>query len=122
MFTKITLKNFRSFDHIEFDLSRKNNDPKHLAIVYGENGAGKSNLMSACVLLLELMRTLDARDAYEKLLTHKAIFSDETMEQALRQRWLSDLRDIQAIIDDCRMVGSDSSIIAKYEFSINGNS
>lgn len=47
MFTKITLENFRSFDHIVFDLTEKGNVPKHLAVLYGENGAGKSNLMSA---------------------------------------------------------------------------
>ena len=30
MFTKITLENFRSFDHIVFDLTEKGNVPKHL--------------------------------------------------------------------------------------------
>ena len=54
MFTKITLENFRSFDHIELDLTEKGNTAKHLAILYGENGAGKSNLMSAFVLLPEV--------------------------------------------------------------------
>lgn len=57
MFTKICLRNFRSFDEIEFDLSEKANKAKPLAVVYGENGAGKSNLMSAFVLLKEIMQT-----------------------------------------------------------------
>ena len=37
MFTKITLENFRSFDHIVFDLTEKGNVPKHLAVLYGES-------------------------------------------------------------------------------------
>ena len=46
MFTKITLENFRSFDHIELDLTEKGNTAKHLAILYGENGAGKTTTMN----------------------------------------------------------------------------
>lgn len=121
MFTKVKLRNFRSFDKIEFDLTDKNHTPKHLAVVYGENGAGKSNLMSAFYLLNELMQTLDVREAYERMLRQEAIFQDENVERAMRQEWLSNLRDMRAIINDYRMVGSDGPIIAEYEFCINGS-
>lgn len=121
MFTKIRLRNFKSFDNIEFDLTNKNNTPKRLAIVFGENGAGKSNLMSAFVFLSEILETMDVRDAYEELLNQEAIFSDENMEKALRQRLMSGLRDIQAISNDYCMVGSTEPIVAEYEFNIAGN-
>ena len=86
MFTKITLKNFRSFDHIEFNLKDKNNIAKNIAIIYGENGSGKSNLMSAFVLLSELLETLNARDAYEEILNQKSIFSDENIDKELKKK------------------------------------
>lgn len=121
MFTRINLRNFRSFDSIEFDLTKKGNSPKNLAIIYGENGAGKSNLLSAFVLLDELLGTMDVRDTYEELLTQKAIFNDEELEKNLRQRLMSGLRDMQAIIDDYGMIGSDMPIVAEYEFCIAGN-
>ena len=121
MFTRVRLRNFRSFDKIDFDLTEKNNTPKSLAIVFGENGAGKSNLMSAFVLLNELLATMDVRDAYEDFLSRKAIFYDENMEKAMRQRIHDELRDIQAIIDDCRMVGSIDPITAEFEFRIGDN-
>ena len=121
MFTKVRLKNFRSFDNIEFDLTGRGGVPKHLAIIYGENGAGKSNLMSAFVLLSELLKTMNVRDTYEKLLNRKSIFNDESLEQALRQSLMSGLRDIQAIISDYSMIGSDGNIVAEYEFSIGGS-
>lgn len=122
MFTKIKLQNFRTFDNIEFDLSLKSGSPKNLAIVYGENGVGKSNLVSAFVLLCELMATMDVRDMYEELLTQKSIFSDERLEQDIRQRIVESIRDMRAIINDCRMVNCDGPIIAEYEFNISGNS
>lgn len=122
MFTKITLKNFRSFDHIEFDLRNKNSVAKNLAIIYGENGSGKSNLMSAFVLLSELLETLNARDAYEEILNQKAIFSDENVDKEMKQKLMNRLRDIQAIIDDYRMVENPEPIIAEFEFNINNSS
>ena len=121
MFTKITLENFRSFDHIVFDLTVKGNVPKHLAVLYGENGAGKSNLMSAFVLLPELTRTMDVRDAYERLLTRDAIFQDEKMEKVMREQMRHSLRDMSAIIKDYRMIDCEDPIVAEYEFNINGN-
>lgn len=121
MFTKITLENFRSFDHIVFDLTEKGNVPKHLAVLYGENGAGKSNLMSAFVLLPELTRTMDVRDAYERLLTRDAIFQDEKMEKVMLEQMRHSLRDMSAIIKDYRMIDCEDPIVAEYEFNINGN-
>lgn len=120
MFTRLTLHNFRCFEKIEFDLTSKKDTPKHLALIYGENGAGKSNLMSAFVLLNELLNTLNVRDLIEELLSQKSIFSDESYERIMKQTLVSELRDIQAIIDDVRMVGSDEPIFVEYEFSIGG--
>lgn len=122
MFTSVKLKNFRSFKEISFNLCDKPDSPKHMAIVYGENGAGKSNLASVFVLLNELMQTMDIRDQYEEMLQQKAVFSDERMEQLLRERLMSGLRDIQAISRDYRMVGNPDPIEVEYEFSIGGNS
>lgn len=120
MFTKVRLRNFRSFDDITFELASKNGEPKKLVIIYGENGAGKSNLASAFVLLDEVMQTMNIRDRYEELLNKKAVFNDEKMEQLMRQHWLADMRDIKAIINDYRMIDNDQPIIAEYEFSIAG--
>lgn len=120
MFTRIRLQNFRSFGDITLDLTEKNGDPKNIAVIYGENGAGKSNIASAFVLLDELLSTMNVRDMYEELLSQKAIFTDESMESMLRQRIKSGMRDMRAIIDDYRMVGSDEHIIIEYEFQILG--
>ena len=65
MFTKVRLQNFRSFKDITFDLSDAKNKYKNFAMVYGENGAGKSNLIAGFEVLIHLMRTMDIRDALD---------------------------------------------------------
>lgn len=121
MFTKIKLTNFRSFDNLEFDLTAKNGNPKHLAVVFGENGAGKSNLMSSFVFLQEIFATMDVRDFYEELLSKEAIYIDEKLEKRRKDLIKDGLRDIQAIINDYRMVGCEEPINLEFHFQINGN-
>lgn len=122
MFTKITLRNFRSFDRITLDLCEKNNVAKNLSIIYGENGSGKSNLVSAFVLLNELFQTMQVRDRYEEWLNRTAIFNDEDMEKRIQEQLISSMRDMRAIINDYRMVDCTEPIAVQYEFSIGGNS
>lgn len=121
MFTKIKLKNFRSFGEIEFDLSSKNGEPKNFAVIFGENGAGKSNLISAFVFLAEIFSTMNIRDIYEELLSEQAIYIDENMENQRRQLLKAGMRDIQAIINDYKMVECKDPITVEYEFQINSN-
>lgn len=116
MFSKITLKNFRSFDNIVFDLSGKNKSVKPLAIIFGENGAGKSNLATSFVLLSELLNTMNVRDIYQELINEMAKYDNPNLGEIMR----SHLRDIQAIINDYRMIDNSEPLIAEYNFVING--
>lgn len=121
MFTKITLHNFRSFKHIEFDLRNKNGSPKKLVMLYGENGSGKSNLLSAFVLLSELFKTFDVKELYERLLNQESIFSNADVDKTIKQKMVNELRDIKKIINDYRMIDCNENIVVEYEFMINNN-
>ena len=43
---RIVLDNFLSFGHVELDLLEKGS-PKGSALIYGENGSGKTNLVES---------------------------------------------------------------------------
>jgi len=58
MFTKLRLKNFKSFRDIEFNLLVNSNKPAPIAVIYGENGSGKSNLISAFSFLKNSLNTI----------------------------------------------------------------
>lgn len=120
MFKKVSLQNFRSFDNIEFDLRSRGGSAKPLVIVYGENGAGKSALMSAFVLLQELQNTMNVRDFYERILAQEDLLKDKEGEEKIRQR-LARMRTIENIINDYKMIGCDDPIVAEYEFQIDGH-
>ena len=47
MLTYLELKNFKSFSDIKFDLRKAYGEPKKIAFIYGENGSGKSSLISS---------------------------------------------------------------------------
>lgn len=57
MIRKIILDNFKSFAHVEFDLS-KEKSAKNMGIIYGENGSGKTNIIEAVDLLKESVTAL----------------------------------------------------------------
>ena len=58
MLSYLKLKNFKSFKDITLDLRVAHGIPKKIAFIYGENGAGKSNLMSAMLFLGNTVETL----------------------------------------------------------------
>ena len=66
MFTYLKLKNFKSFRDTEFDFRTTGGKPNNLIIIYGENGAGKSNLVEAFYFLKDTMYTVRNRNRFEK--------------------------------------------------------
>lgn len=70
MFSKVVVDNFTSFDHFEFDLIENKTDKKakRLAIVYGENGIGKTCLVKIFDFLVQTFISLVANEELFKLI------------------------------------------------------
>ena len=51
MFRYMKLKNYKSLVDVYVDFTTKKDEPKKLVLLYGENGAGKSNLMASFLTL-----------------------------------------------------------------------
>lgn len=95
MFTYISLKNFKSFDSIYFDLKKNQKQAKSLVALYGENGSGKSNLVSAFSLLNFSLGFLKDLDEEINLSFHKHLKAS-------------------------RMIGNEDNTEVEYGFLING--
>lgn len=59
MISFLELENFKSFKYIYLDLRDNKGKPKKLAFIYGENGAGKTNIIESLVFLKETFETLN---------------------------------------------------------------
>ena len=64
--TRVVLDNFLSFGHLDFDLCGKNG-PRGHALVYGENGSGKTNLVQSVRFLHDSVGTIVAADALDAI-------------------------------------------------------
>jgi uncharacterized protein len=122
MFTKIRMKNFYSFNDVTFDLSDGTNSYKSLAIVYGENGSGKTNLMSGLGIFIDLMRTMDVRDMIEQILYDQEHpkGASEPLHKISRQDLAHVLRSSENLFDECRMIGCNEPVYLQYDFIIKG--
>ena len=119
MFEYIKLKRFKSFGDVEFNLLDKKGNPKNMILIYGENGAGKSNLASALLLLSETLRTMDVRDFIESMLVKQPdAMQDDDFSRFLKMRY----KDLETLIKESKMVNSDSSMYLEFGFKLNGKS
>ena len=120
MFEYVKLKNFKSFGSIYFNLLDRNNQPKKMVLIYGENGIGKSNLASAFFMLSETLRTMAVRDIMESLLSDDAnlLSNSEELKKYFRMRY----KDIETLIKENKTVSSTDSMLMEFGFKINGKS
>ncbi len=123
MFARITLENFKSFKHIVFDLKKTNNLVKKIAYVYGENGAGKTNLLSSFFFLEDTMATLSmskkAQELFDSLNT-----TENPKAEAIEDRLLTSIisrypSDLKKIVNEAKMIGAEDGVKAKYDFYLS---
>ena len=120
MFTYLKAKNYKSLSNIEFNLL-KNKKPKKLAIVYGENGGGKSNLATTFYTLAETLKTMSIRNVIQDYLEDS---NGEDSQQEFIDFIKTNFKDTEAIIRSAKTVNSKENMILEYGFQIdndNGN-
>ena len=117
MFTCVKLKNFKSFNDITLDLTDKNNRPKSLVLIYGENGIGKSNLASAFYMLSETLRTMEFRDLMQEIFNNKP---KNISDSELRSLFTSRFKDIETLINENKTVDSTENLYMEFHLDIKG--
>lgn len=132
MFRRIELDNFKSFTHLVLDLEGHGGNPKHYALVYGENGSGKTNLIESVDFLKRSMRTLVIGDDIRGHRAKIQEMDDEGSEVVAQAKQLADLalKELElvastfSIADSAnisRTIGSDAPMRISYVFELNGH-
>lgn len=117
MFEYVKLKNFKSFENIEFNLVNKNGLPKHMALVYGRNAIGKSNLASAFFMLSETFHTMEVRDIMQSIISEGSdSVNNEKIQKLISKRY----RDIKTLINEYKTVSSDRPLRIEFGFNNDG--
>lgn len=73
MFTYVKLKNYKSLVDFEVDLTDSKNNPKKMVIIYGENGAGKTNFINAFYTLSQTIITKVYKNIIDESMEKKHI-------------------------------------------------
>lgn len=119
MITSIYIKNFRSIPELTLDLS-KGQRAGNIALIYGENGAGKSHLLSALYMLLRTMYSPEGQDSVKELNSRSAGVYPELESEELRFRLSSQRMDLKEIARKSVAIGSSENIVLALTFTIGG--
>ena len=124
MLSYLELKNFLSFSDITLDLRKAYGEPKKVAFIYGENGSGKSNLLSSLLFLRQTLNTLENQIRLKDipaLRNHlvESIKDENVKEQLLQQVLRRQFFTLSDLIDDYKMLGVEQSMSLKFGFRLN---
>lgn len=134
MFTYIKLKNYKSLIELEVDLTKKENTPKKLIAIYGENGVGKSNFVDSFYTLKKFTNSKITNKNFESLanerdLTEKNILDNpvDSLNQLsdnlnqfsyyLQNEFL--FSNSTFIINQCKTINSTENMVIEVKFKIN---
>lgn len=118
MFAYLKLKNYKSLVDVEINFRDKKKKAKNLVVIYGENGAGKSNIASAFYTLHEILNTMTVSELMKQLF--KDIKNEELIEEneELFQRVKDRYRDLKMIIRKNKTINSKDNMVMEFGFVI----
>ena len=131
MFKRIELDNYRSFTHIVFDLEGTGGMPKPYALVYGENGSGKTNLIESVAFLKQSMRTLVLGDDISGQRSKIQELDDNGSELVAQVKQLTDMAlkelelaassiSISEYAREVMTIGAEGPMALRYTLLLNG--
>ncbi|MFR4401915.1 MAG: AAA family ATPase, partial [Peptococcus niger] len=125
MLSYIELKNFKSLTDVKIDLRGENKKPKKMIFIYGENGAGKTNLISSILFLekslLTLSNNIKLRKIYDKNVPEllSDIENDEIKKEVLDHIIKDSFFDMRSLIQENKTINSEGNMEVKIGFNIN---
>ena len=122
MFTYVKLKNYKSLVDFEVDLTSSKNNPKKMIIIYGENGAGKTNFINAFFTLFDTLSTKIYKTALDKLILEKIKNKEDEkeLEFLFNKMVKENFKILNDIIEDSKTIGSKDNMVLEFGFKLNG--
>lgn len=124
MFRRIVLDNFLSFNHIELNLIGKKDMPLNHVLIYGENGSGKTNLLSSVLFLRHTLNTIITMEDLESIDAdaRHGVPNDNSnvflfLSKAIRE---GNMTGLQSLSRRFMLVGCREPMHLLYEFQIDG--
>ena len=114
MLKRMELTNYKSFKNVTIDFSDTKTKTKNIAIIYGENGSGKSNIISALYFLKNSINTLSIQKVISEIMEKK---KEINLEELTRQYRFGHSK-IKEELQEYKMINSKGNMIVKYYFSI----
>ena len=79
MLKRMELTNYKSFKNVTIDFSDTKTKTKNIAIIYGENGSGKSNIISSLYFLKNSINTLSIQKVISEIMEKKKEYTAPKM-------------------------------------------
>lgn len=117
MFEYVKLKNFKSYSDVKFDITNKKGEAKKLAVVFGPNGYGKSNLASAFYMLQESLNTLNAKEIMDSIISSNDL--EDLPPEEIITMLKKNLKDIETLIKTYKMVDTTAPMSLEFGFVID---
>ncbi|BDZ31776.1 AAA family ATPase [Lactiplantibacillus sp. WILCCON 0030] len=131
MFTGLEIENYKVFKNLKFKMI-KANEPKKVVAIYGENGAGKSNIVSAFMNLSLSLRTVETQKQWTEIQTQvaadKSLNEDgnnripESMLTFIRSGSMNYRQLSQIFNRSTHMIGTTAPMRIRYDFEFDGHS
>ena len=125
MFSYVHLENFKSFKNITFDFHKNKREAKKMIAIYGENGSGKSNFVSAFDMLWMFLFSLPNHRIDDGMQRFIALLK-KSSDGSLDQKTIDSLIDsygiktnIPSFLEKCRTVECSDPTVVEFGFILN---
>ncbi|MBP5342923.1 AAA family ATPase [bacterium] len=119
MFTYVKLNNFLSLNNVTFDLKETRDKIKKIAVIYGENGCGKSTLIRSFYFLQNLIHTFDLEKREVRFL--RFLEEQENREvPPILIRYMNE-QTLSNLFKSSRTIQCEDNSRLEYGFEVNGH-
>ncbi|MCW3779446.1 ATP-binding protein [Levilactobacillus namurensis] len=125
MFTSLYFENYKSFKMMELNLEQAQL-PKRIVAIYGENGSGKSNIISALIKLEQSVSTRTTQHRLTELQAKLATVADDSPKKTAKLMDFMNYRslgqdELSAIFKDTYRRGASGPMVIRYNFKLDQN-